>query len=232
MKPMKKITRQQWQKRRMEIFARDSWKCIVCGRTYEEAQLQVHHKIYTPHTSIWDYPDDLLLTLCKGCHAREHGLIMPQSGWEYVGYNDLGDLVGECDVCHAQLRYEHLISHPDWGHLTVGESCANRLTGSEEASEYEKDRRQKAEKLARFIGSKRWREKKNGHFIEQNGFGIEIWNNGNHFRLVIRFYDQKRCEWIPLNSKHKYATLEKAKIQAYQVISSGKLDEYIKKHFG
>lgn len=229
---MTNYTKSQWLKRRQEIFAHDSWRCVVCGRTYEETELQVHHSEYLPNRPIWDYPDELLITLCKGCHAREHGLIMPQSGWEYVGYNDLGELSGECECCGAQLRYEHWISHPSWGHLTVGEGCANRLTGSEEASQYEKDRRKRADKLLRYINSPRWRNKKNGYFIELDGYSVQIWDNEKYFRLVICFKHHRTGEVKRLDkSKKKYKSLDEAKIRAYQVITSGELEAYIKKHY-
>lgn len=205
----------------------------MCGKTFDEAELHLHHTRYLPGRAPWDYPDELLITLCKGCHAAEHGHIMPPSGWTYESYNDLGDLSGECECCGNQLRYEHVIYHPSWGFLTVGEGCANRLTGSDEATEYEKYRRQEADKLSRFIKSSRWRNRKNGYFIDQDGFKIEIWDNGYmNFRLVISFYNQKTDKWQKLNSEKRYPNLEEAKIQAYKVITSGNLKNYIIRKYG
>ena len=233
MKHISNYRSKQWREFRVRIFTRDSWCCVVCGKTFDEAELHLHHTRYLPGRAPWDYPDELLITLCKGCHAAEHGHIMPPSGWTYDSYNDLGDLSGECECCGNQLRYEHIIYHPSWGFLTVGEGCANRLTGSDEATEYEKYRRQEADKLSRFIKSSRWRHRKNGYFIDQDGFKIEIWDNGYmNFRLVISFYNQKTDKWQKLNSEKRYPNLEEAKIQAYKVITSGNLKNYIIRKYG
>jgi len=61
-----------WQKKRLFILERDSWKCRFCGD--EHTQLQVHHTIYLPDKLPWDYPDEYLLTLCSICHADEEKL--------------------------------------------------------------------------------------------------------------------------------------------------------------
>lgn len=231
MKPMRNYRSKEWKAFRHRIFTRDSHTCVRCGKTCDEAELHLHHKHYLPGRAPWDYPDDLLITLCKGCHAQEHGKIMPQSGWEYIAYNDLGDLAGECESCGTQLRYEHVIYHPAWGYLSVGENCANRLTCSEEASEYEKYRRQTADKLYRFIKSSRWCHRKNGYFIDQKVYRIEVWDNCSYFRLVISFYDRSKHDWVKLNSKRRYSRLDDAKIKAYQVIDSGELERHIKKNY-
>ncbi len=59
----------RWQKKRLEILQRDEWACQSCGDT--ESTLVVHYLRYIPKTDPWDYPDDLLLTLCEGCHEQE-----------------------------------------------------------------------------------------------------------------------------------------------------------------
>src|SRR5262249_6331550 len=60
----------RWQRRRLEIFARDGWRCQHCGATHRE--LQVHHLAYLPaaaNVAPWDYPARLLVTLCHVCHS-------------------------------------------------------------------------------------------------------------------------------------------------------------------
>lgn len=59
----------EWQKRRLEIFQRDNWKCTRCG--CKDIELQVHHKDYFPATKVWEYPDTDLTTLCRPCHQKE-----------------------------------------------------------------------------------------------------------------------------------------------------------------
>lgn len=59
----------RWQKKRLEIFQRDLWMCAVCHDT--QSTLAVHHRLYLPNRLPWDYPDNLLITLCESCHVRE-----------------------------------------------------------------------------------------------------------------------------------------------------------------
>lgn len=57
-----------WQRRRLEIFQRDNFKCTNCTDTL--SNLQVHHFYYKFDTMPWDYPDDALTTYCDLCHAK------------------------------------------------------------------------------------------------------------------------------------------------------------------
>ena len=59
----------RWQKKRLEIFNRDNWACQICGE--KKATLHVHHKIYLKNKNPWEYPDELLATLCEHCHQEE-----------------------------------------------------------------------------------------------------------------------------------------------------------------
>lgn len=58
-----------WQRRRLEIMQRDSFKCKRCGNDHLE--LQIHHKDYWPGRRPWEYPDGDLITLCVRCHKEE-----------------------------------------------------------------------------------------------------------------------------------------------------------------
>jgi len=55
----------KWQKKRLEVFQRDDFKCLGCKS--EEDTLQVHHLIYTTDDP-WDEPSEHLETLCYDCH--------------------------------------------------------------------------------------------------------------------------------------------------------------------
>jgi hypothetical protein len=57
-----------WQKKRLEIFNRDNWKCRRCLDT--QTMLHVHHLYYTADVHPWEYPNEAFLTLCKVCHAK------------------------------------------------------------------------------------------------------------------------------------------------------------------
>lgn len=65
----------EWRAKREEILHRDNHTCVIC---YGSEDLQVHHRQYHFIASIkqfklpWDYPDNLLITLCESCHKRGH----------------------------------------------------------------------------------------------------------------------------------------------------------------
>lgn len=65
----------EWKNKRDKILKRDNYTCKHCGKT--NGILQVHHKYYNVYPNgtrpkPWDYPDDVLITLCDDCHKRVH----------------------------------------------------------------------------------------------------------------------------------------------------------------
>lgn len=160
---------------------------------------------------------------------------MPQYGWEYIGEDDLGDLIGECDACGSQLRYEHEIYHPSWGYLFVGCECADRLTQSTDASLVEKQRVQKSRRFNSFKNSSKWEHHKNGHFLVFKKFKIKIWYNHPFYTVEIGFsYFNKLGRRVldVIKGKHKkFSNYEEAQYAAFDSIDSGKLQSYIEKHF-
>ena len=65
----KKLADPRWQKKRLEIFNRDNWKCQHCGNA--TLQLEIHHTEYFEKKEPWEYPADMLITVCHGCHKEE-----------------------------------------------------------------------------------------------------------------------------------------------------------------
>jgi 5-methylcytosine-specific restriction endonuclease McrA len=61
-----KLKDPRWQRKRLEIFERDNWTCRFCGDNTNT--LHIHHLRYIPFTEPWDYPDNLLVTVCDSCH--------------------------------------------------------------------------------------------------------------------------------------------------------------------
>ena len=65
----------RWKTRRAEIISRDQECCVICQ---SRSDLQIHHRQYLFVQQLnafkmpWDYPDHLLITLCKSCHQRGH----------------------------------------------------------------------------------------------------------------------------------------------------------------
>lgn len=60
---------EHWARLRDEVLRRDGYKCTRCPARH---RLQAHHKIYRPKWE--DSVADDLITLCRSCHEREHGL--------------------------------------------------------------------------------------------------------------------------------------------------------------
>jgi hypothetical protein len=56
------LTHPNWQKLKLRIFERDNYACRVCGNN--EHQLSVHHLCYLPKTLLWEYDDELMVTVC------------------------------------------------------------------------------------------------------------------------------------------------------------------------
>ncbi len=65
-----KLRDPRWQKKRLEVFQRDNWTCQKCFS--KEDTLNVHHRKYIPKHDPWDYPLELLVTLCEECHEEEN----------------------------------------------------------------------------------------------------------------------------------------------------------------
>ena len=67
-----KLRDKRWQIKKTEILSRDKFKCQshYC-KSPENASLEVHHLDYIPDIEPWDYPNDMLITLCNPCHQKE-----------------------------------------------------------------------------------------------------------------------------------------------------------------
>ena len=75
-----KLKDPRWQKKRLEILARDEWACQRCFD--KEHTLVVHHRLYLPNVEPWDYFNEGLVTLCEDCHKHEHDNI--DNACEYI----------------------------------------------------------------------------------------------------------------------------------------------------
>jgi len=64
-----KLKDPRWQKKRLGILERDEHQCKGCGEI--DIRLHVHHKTYLPSREPWDYPSELLVSLCECCHNDE-----------------------------------------------------------------------------------------------------------------------------------------------------------------
>ncbi len=221
MKNIKDYRDSKWSVFRKEIIERDGAVCQHCGRGQsEEVVLQVHHKRYIRGLKPWEYSYEDCQTICKGCHAGEHGRIIPQSGWEYLGEDDFGDLSGGCEYCGNSLRYVFHIYHPHWGSLAVGAVCCRTLTNSDGASAYTRRQRLKEERADRFIASPRWAKANGIYKIRQKQFAVEIRGGDGGYKIVLN----------NTIGRQLFPGLTQAKRKVFEVIESGVAEKYFAKH--
>jgi hypothetical protein len=207
---MKHYNRPEWRAFRTEVICLHDGVCNRCQRGPDDGvTLQVHHNIYTPNRLPWQHPHEACEALCKGCHAEEHGKIMPQFGWEHFGdYDDLGGLDGECELCGTAIRYVFPVHHSNWGTMEVGEVCCDHLTSSNYATSRMRDNKRRA----RFVFSSRWSTDKSGApSIIQKGVALTIVANGPNYKLRMN----------GTLGKLQFGSALEAKIKAFDLIDSG-----------
>jgi len=174
---------EQWYDFSNKIKYRDGYKCLKCERYEPDVVLQTHHKIYKPGLEPWEYALSDCLTLCKGCHARVHGLVEPENGWTLISIDDLGDLYGICERkgCGNEIRYEHVTYHPSWGYKSVGSTCVEHLTREDQFLSQEVLKLFK--KISDFINDSSWDSSKT-----KNGKAYLYTKHAHH---EIRIYGKK-----------------------------------------
>jgi hypothetical protein len=88
-----KLKDPRWQRKRLEIFERDNWTCVLCGDATNT--LHIHHKVYFKNTDPWGYSSEHLETLCVSCHENEHEIISesrePERKQEHLLIKQHGD---------------------------------------------------------------------------------------------------------------------------------------------
>lgn len=62
----------EWNTKRTEILIRDHFKCQYPGCNVRFFGLEVHHIEYFHGTLAWEYPNDMLKTLCHLHHSDHH----------------------------------------------------------------------------------------------------------------------------------------------------------------
>src|SRR5712664_728131 len=102
---MKHYNRPEWRAFRTEVIRLHDGVCNRCQRGPDDGvTLQVHHNIYLPKRLPWQYPHESCEALCKGCHAQEHGKIMPQSGWS-ISATTMTLAVATASVSYVELQF-------------------------------------------------------------------------------------------------------------------------------
>lgn len=213
---------QDWVQFRSEVIALHGGHCAIChGSAREDGLvLQVHHKHYVSGRKPWEYEYSECEALCKGCHAQEHGIIMPQRGWSLIAFDDLGDLAGNCELCGAALRYIYAIEHPNWSGLAVGTDCCDKLTATNEASKCHTNYINYINRRKRFIESRNWKQNSTGLYtIVRAGVTAFVLPDRNKFRIGFDEFE----------GKIHHETLVEAKTRIFDLIESGEAAAYIAK---
>jgi len=115
MKYAEKLLDPRWQKLRLEIFDRDGWTCQRCKETTKT--LCVHHIYYMKGLDPWEYPKEILVTLCEDCHGKEKTdrpqsearllTVLKEIGFSAGGIDDLVDIFESLELEWGQ---DHLIN--------------------------------------------------------------------------------------------------------------------------
>lgn len=198
---MKKLyTNKNWFEFSTKIKERDSHTCTKCGKNQGESVLQVHHVVYKEGLKPWEYSLSDCITLCKGCHAKEHSIIEPTSDWVLLSIDDLGELSGECERrgCGNPIRYAHYIYHPSWGEMMVGSTCVDHLTQVEQA--LSRDIIDIYKKISKFVSSCDWKQsitKKGVRFkyATYNYHQIRVYGDNKSFVYQIAI-KEKGARWF------------------------------------
>ena len=167
----------------------------------------MHHVRYVRGQMPWEYDYADCETLCAGCHAREHGIIPPVSGWDLLFISDSGDLSVECEWCGTLIRHVHTVHHEKWEPMEIGCVCCDFLTGTSEAS----DQRRQRERRDRFAASPRWSVRNGRPFIRQGQMDVEVLRLARGAKLRIGGLVGSRI----------YASEADARLAAFDAIESG-----------
>lgn len=116
-----KLKDPRWQKKRLEVFERDGWRCQTCDD--DKTTLAVHHKKYVSGLEPWDYELRLLITLCERCHdmlyiPKVPEVATPPASGKVIWYDHQPLESGNADIlfvldCLAKGEADGGINWPD-----------------------------------------------------------------------------------------------------------------------
>ena len=149
----------------------------------------------TVHRGKWSQPD------------------VPHKGWRFRNFDDLGDLIGTCEMCETQpIRYVHYLEHSDYPRvLGVGSVCAENMEEDYTAApEREKKARSLGDRRARWMEAE-WRTSRKGNqFINRGGFNTVVYPRANGWTYTITDRESDRT-WRGGGS----ASVDEAKLAAF-----------------
>lgn len=138
---------------------------------------------------------------------------VPHKGWQFRGFDDLGDIVGICEMCETQpIRYVHYLGHPDYPDvLGVGSVCAENMEEDYVAArERERRARSLAARRARWMNAE-WRTSRKGNeYLNRDGFNIVLYRTGPGWAYRIQEHESTHSWWGT-----ECDTIEEAKLAAF-----------------
>jgi hypothetical protein len=208
----------QWFEFRQAALLRHDHSCEHCGQKKQDgAILQIHHPVYYQSRMPWQYEVSEIEVLCRGCHAKEHGLIQPSTDWNLTGEDDLGAPDGECEYCGREIRNVYFIEHPNWQSLVVGSGCCEKLCESKFESEYKR----KVDRRSRFLAKSNWLDNEDGT------------SSAKHRKFHIRLVPTCGKVYFVINDvtgRKEYDDPLYAKWDLFEKFESSKIKEYFEKH--
>lgn len=107
-----------WKAKSHKIKERDNW---TCRKDFAiDRPLQVHHKGYFPGRKPWEYPDEVLVTLCDACHSSAHEFSQLPENFDLFLNPDPKMLT--CTVCELLMTASQESGRFDKGE-PICESC-------------------------------------------------------------------------------------------------------------
>lgn len=101
----------RWQKKRLYILQRDEFACKTCGDN--TSTLHIHHKLYENSKNVWDYDNDLLITLCENCHkylTDETNNCITKIRLNFIDSDKLAELNKVIDMLITMNPYDIMMS--------------------------------------------------------------------------------------------------------------------------
>ncbi|GFM32420.1 HNH endonuclease [Desulfovibrio subterraneus] len=225
--------KKEWENFRTKILEIDNFRCTKCGRGREDGVvLQVHHKKYIRGRQLWQYDYDDCATLCKGCHAETHCIIMPKTNWVLAYHEDLGDLVGTCELCGSSLRHAYFIEHEHWQGIIVGTYCCDNLTDTTLASNHIESQNRYNRRLKTFLNSSKWFSYNDRELHSKNYICSHSIDHKKHKVVIIETTIGYFLRINFVAGETNFSSFEEAKEKAFFMIESGTFRTYVEKKAG
>jgi hypothetical protein len=147
---------------------------------------------------------------------------VPHKGWTCVDVEDLGPDEADhatCEMCEVmQIRYVHMMTHPDYPFepLGCGCICAGHMEGDYTAArQREHQFKLRQARRSRWL-TRRWRYSRHGNeFLNTDGFNVVVYQQGNTWsaRVIDRVRGVTRFSQLP------YPTVDAAKLATFRVVT-------------